>query len=208
MITAVPRKQQQQQQHRRHRQAQHSPLRPAISHPPPVTIKVTLLCVPYDLEPGGPSPPQTHILLPHALAATTCAELCRYVSLCAVFRPYLTTLTKKHRARRPPAMRVCVPRDGRRRNDRWVEDGMPGSEGEESDTSLEELLRWDDGGTSAGGNALWCVVQMGDEEDRERAGVGQTAGAVITGLKEAFAKSNFRFGSIGRFGSSGKIGVE
>ncbi|KAJ3165108.1 hypothetical protein HDU88_004827 [Geranomyces variabilis] len=198
--------QQQQQPLQHHRQAKQLPARPK---PPPAIVSVTLLCVPYDLELGGPPPPRAHILLPHPLAATTCAELCRYVSLCAVFRPYLTTLTKKHRARRPPAMRVCVARDGRRRNDRWVEDGMPGSEGEESDMSLEELLGSDDGGGGSGdGDALWCVVELGDEEDRERAGVAQTAGAVITGLKDAFTKSNFRFGSLVRFGSSGKIGIE
>ncbi|KAI8904519.1 hypothetical protein DFJ77DRAFT_480499 [Powellomyces hirtus] len=165
-----------------------------MSAAPGTRLHISLLCVPYDLSPSSLPFPATHLTLPCAPSHTTIADLCSYVERCSVFRPYLNALAKQHK-RKPLRLGVCpAQQQPAAAWDDWYRAGMSGRIGPEEDKCLSDLNLGDDLAS------VWCVVEIGEKR------VGPTS--MISDLKTAFRKTDFRFGGLVRFGSAGKIGVE
>ncbi|KAJ3152735.1 hypothetical protein HDU86_005490 [Geranomyces michiganensis] len=65
----------------------------------------------------------------------------------------------------------------------------------------------DDGGkiaappTHAAANRVWCLVEVDKAKNTKR------SESLVDGLKTAFKRSDFRFGSLMKFGNAGKIGI-
>ncbi|KAJ3017716.1 hypothetical protein HKX48_003408 [Thoreauomyces humboldtii] len=175
------------------------PLSPLIQGPPPPnTIFIDLLCWPNDLAPDALPPPQTYVSLPRTFHATTCADVCSYVTRCPVFQPYLAALKRTNKRLK---LSLCRAPDSDKKFAAWVKKGMPGTRRQDSQDTLTDL-----GISEERGNRLWCLVEL--EAVAPKAGVVKTANGMITEIKTAFLKTDFRLGSLIRIGNAGKVGVE